>query len=76
MALAGQKFLASVINEAAGLAKRRAAGAPRGKKAVEQRLVLTPDDAAAALREVRGCLGGRRGLKGAGEPPDMLCSCS
>lgn len=53
VALAGQHFLSAVVNDAAALARRRA-GAP-GKKArdVERRLVLSAEDVAAALRDVR-----------------------
>ena len=62
MAVAGQKFLTGVVNDAMQLAKRKAMSAPRGKKAVELRLVLSPEDVAAALKEVGGsCDGPRQG---------------
>lgn len=51
VAVAGQKFLAAVVNDAMQLARRKAMSAPRGKKAVEPRLVLSPEDVATALKE-------------------------
>jgi hypothetical protein len=54
VAVAGQRFLTAVVNDAVQLAKRKAAaGQGRKAKDLDRRLVLTPDDAATALREVR-----------------------
>jgi len=57
VAAAGQHFLTSVVNDAVQLAKRKAAGPPtRGRaKETEKRLVMSAEDVAQSLREVRLC---------------------
>lgn len=87
-AVAGQSFLTAVVNDAAALARRRAAAAPKSKaKDAEKRLALTPDDVAQALRQVRskgwrGFVGlwpaaaAARGVRGAAlraRPACVLC---
>lgn len=54
--VAGQRFLTAVVNDAMQLARRKAAAQPSRGRAKDQdrRMVLTPEDAAQALREVRG----------------------
>ncbi|GBF99346.1 transcription initiation factor TFIID subunit 10 [Raphidocelis subcapitata] len=54
VAVAGQHFLSTVLNDAAALARRRAVAQPRGggrAKDAERRLVLGPEDAAQSLRD-------------------------
>ncbi|KAI8463687.1 MAG: hypothetical protein J3K34DRAFT_443021 [Monoraphidium minutum] len=51
VALAGQRFLSAVANDAIQIAKRRGVAPVGKKKAAEPRLVLNVEDTAAALRE-------------------------
>mmetsp|Transcript_16082 Transcript_16082/g.32456 ORF Transcript_16082/g.32456 Transcript_16082/m.32456 type:complete len:86 (+) Transcript_16082:2665-2922(+) len=51
VALAAQKFLADIANDAIGHCKLRQVAGGRGRGAKEGRMVLMPDDFEKALRE-------------------------